>query len=102
MTSAGGIPAGYVMLCYVHTHSSGRRGVEPLVARLREQRPDLDAGAEQVGERWFQRVRMALPRSGYNNTEYRIIRIIQIIRIIHNTASPCRIIHSLLPVVVVV
>ena len=25
-------------------------GVEPLVARLREQRPDLDAGAEQVGE----------------------------------------------------
>ena len=28
----------------------GRRGVEPLVARLREQRPDLDAGAEQVGE----------------------------------------------------
>ena len=29
------------------------------------------------------------------NTEYRIIRIIQIIRIIHNTASPCRIILSL-------
>ena len=25
-------------------------GLEPLVARLREQRPDLDAGAEQVGE----------------------------------------------------
>ena len=25
-------------------------GLEPLVATLREQRPDLDAGAEQVGE----------------------------------------------------
>ena len=25
-------------------------GLEPLVARLREQRPDLDAGAGQVGE----------------------------------------------------
>ena len=32
---------------------------------------------------------------GYINTEYCIIRIIQIIRIIHNTASPCRIILSL-------
>ena len=36
-----------------------------------------------------------LVHAGYTNTEYCIIRIIQIIRIIHNTASPCRIILSL-------